>query len=63
MCNKVGMQLASVHSDTEMTLLMSLVSQAKVTDQTFTPNIWLGMTQGGTQGRKMDPTYSRIDML
>ena len=37
MCNKVGMQLASVHSDTEMTLLMSLVSQAKVTDQTFTP--------------------------
>lgn len=50
MCQKVGMQLASVHSQDEMNEVISLVNLAKVTDPQFKPNIWLGMTQGGTQG-------------
>lgn len=51
MCQRSGMQLASIHSAAEMTLVMTLIAQADVTDPNFQPNVWLGMSQGGSQGK------------
>lgn len=45
-CQKSGMQLLSVHSQTEMDFVLNLIGQAKVTNQQYKPNIWTGLAKG-----------------
>ena len=45
-CQKSGMQLVSVHSEADMNFLLNLVSQAKVNNPQYKPNIWVGLAKG-----------------
>ena len=44
-CQKLGMELASIHSQAEMTFVLNLVTQAKVTDPHYKPNVFIGLSK------------------
>ncbi|KAL4229236.1 hypothetical protein ACF0H5_012275 [Mactra antiquata] len=62
LCQSNGQQLASIHSQDELSFVVGLVRQAKTPNPQYRPNAWVGLSQGG-QGSYKWSDSTAIDFM